>query len=105
MRYLKSSGYFLQLTGARITSPINSCAHCYCAHIPRIFYVSEHYLVETEEIAGLLAEAAVAEIAVEPVCELKVRSVERQPQRGRQRDNAEIRFGELQRTLIVGDRS
>ena len=40
-------------------------------------------LIETEEIAGLFAEAAAFQVAVEPVRQLKVGSVNGEPERGR----------------------
>ena len=58
-------------------------------------------LIEPEQIAGILAEAALPKIAVEPVRELEARSVAREPQRGRQVENAEIRLREHQLRIVV----
>ena len=46
-------------------------------------------LIEPEQIARIRAEAALPEIAVEPVRQLEARSVEREPQRGRKVQHAE----------------
>ena len=77
-------------------------------HVPHdpeaVLEADDGALIETEKIAGVIAEAAVPQIAVEPVGELKARAEPRQPQGGRQGNHAEIRFGELQRTIVVGSR-
>ena len=58
-------------------------------------------LIEAEEIAGLLAEAAALEIAVEAVGQLKVGFPLRKPECRRQVDDAKIRLRQLQLALIV----
>ena len=69
-----------------------------------VLEANDRSLIEAEEITGLMTEAAVPEIAVEPMGELKVRSAPWKSQRGRQGNEAKIRFGQLQRTVIVGRR-
>ncbi len=58
-------------------------------------------VVQAEEVACLLAETAVAQIPLEPVREMKVRLVQRQPQRGGQIDQREVGLGGLRSRVIV----
>src|SRR4051812_37977189 len=58
-------------------------------------------LIETEEITGLFAETAAFQVAVEPVRQLKVGSVNGKPEGGRQIDDAIVRFRELERPIIA----
>ena len=66
-----------------------------------VFEADYSALIQTEQVAGVLAEAAAVKVAIKSVRELKARSVNRQPQRGRQVDDAEIRPGQLQRSIVV----
>jgi hypothetical protein len=62
-------------------------------------------LIEPEQIARIFVEAALAEIAVEPVSQLKARSVEREPQRRRKVQNAEIRLRQHQFRIVAFTRN
>src|SRR5688572_32564560 len=58
-------------------------------------------LIQAEQVACVVTEAAALQIAVEPVCQLKARAANRQPQRGWQVDDAKIRLRELQDAVVV----
>ncbi len=58
-------------------------------------------LIETKQVAGVLAETAAAQVAVEPVRQLKVSFVQREPQRRGERDDAEVRLREHERGVVV----
>ena len=77
-------------------------------HMPHdpeaILEADDGALIEAEQIAGLKTEVAVPEVAVEAVRQLEIRSVSRKPQSRRDRDDAIVRFCQLQRTVVVGSR-
>src|SRR5688572_30142647 len=58
-------------------------------------------LIEPEQIAPILVEAALPKIAVEPVSHLEARSVTREPQRGRKVQHPEIRLREHRFRIVV----
>ena len=64
-----------------------------------VFKADRRSLIEPEQIAGI--PTVVSQIAVEPVGELKVRSVAWESQRGRQVEHPKIRLREHQRGIIV----
>src|SRR5678815_1489445 len=58
-------------------------------------------LIEPEQIARIVGEAALPQVAVEPVGQLEVRSMNREPQRGRQIENAEVRLREHRVPIVA----
>src|SRR5215470_7678194 len=58
-------------------------------------------LVETEQVARLIAEAVLAKVLVEPVAQVEVPAVNRQPERCRQIHEDEIRLGEIEGRVVV----
>src|SRR5262245_12030884 len=58
-------------------------------------------LVETEQAARLIGEAVVAEVLVEAVAQMKVSTAGGKPQRGRQIDEREVRFRQIDRRFVL----
>src|SRR5262245_25216064 len=58
-------------------------------------------LVEAEQAAQLIAKAVLAEVLVEPVAQVEVRTAGRKPQRGRKIDQNEVWFGRIEDLVIV----
>jgi hypothetical protein len=58
-------------------------------------------LIDAEQVAGLLSERAVAQVAREAMRQPEVALEPRQPQRRRQIDDDEVRFGRIPDRIVI----
>src|SRR5215472_16885290 len=58
-------------------------------------------LIETEQVARLIAEAVLAEVFVEAVTQVKVPGARRKPQRCRKIHEDEVWFGRIEGRVVV----